>query len=425
MKTIVIGREKRAKEKNPVSLYSQIVTWKSFFSFELVFALYLFAGKYKADPRFSWIPVDITLLFFVLSLFSGVIVLKRKQFSVNKDIVGFIVAGFLFFGYCLSSLLWTPGDVYALQKTLYVCVLTLWSFLGCTVIIGSEKVRLVRFFVAWIFFATWIGIESYLAFRATNGMVNVMAMGGNYLGIGRTIGPAALLLLAVVIFSRMPIVVKGISLFMFIAACHLLLVVGGRGPLLAVVFPVVIATFLTISLRRGFSANRALFVVSLLGVLGSFYIGRLVVSGEMPVTLRRMMVLTEPDRGSSAGTRCIYIDKSFEYFDLSPIMGSGIGSWPILSKERDTRGYPHNILLEILVEFGVVGSMLFANLCIRALRNLGCLSVLRSDPLLLAILMVLINTYFNALVSGDIPDNRIFFGMLGLTVFRANGDGIL
>jgi hypothetical protein len=33
--------------------------------------------------------------------------------------------------------------------------------------------------------------------------------------------------------------------------------------------------------------------------------------------------------------------------------------------------------------------------------------------------MLFVNTLANALVSGDIPDNRALFGMLGLMVFTA------
>ena len=30
-------------------------------SFELSFVLFLFAGRFKLDPRFAWVPVDLTL----------------------------------------------------------------------------------------------------------------------------------------------------------------------------------------------------------------------------------------------------------------------------------------------------------------------------------------------------------------------------
>jgi len=37
-------------------------------SFETTLVMLLFAGIYKDDPRFAWMPVDVTAVFFVLSL---------------------------------------------------------------------------------------------------------------------------------------------------------------------------------------------------------------------------------------------------------------------------------------------------------------------------------------------------------------------
>ena len=42
-------------------------------SFELCHVFFLFAGRIKADPRFGWVPFDLTALFFFLSV--------RRQFS--------------------------------------------------------------------------------------------------------------------------------------------------------------------------------------------------------------------------------------------------------------------------------------------------------------------------------------------------------
>ena len=44
---------------------------RSLFSLEALVLLYMFAGLYKDDPRFAWIPVDPTALFFALSVLVG------------------------------------------------------------------------------------------------------------------------------------------------------------------------------------------------------------------------------------------------------------------------------------------------------------------------------------------------------------------
>jgi hypothetical protein len=72
-----------------------------------------------------------------------------------------------------------------------------------------------------------------------------------------------------------------------------------------------------------------------------------------------------------------------------------------------------------MVEEGLVGLSLFVGLLIYGWRALGRSSLARHDPVRVLIVMLFVNTLANALVSGDIPDNRALFGMLGLMVFTA------
>jgi O-antigen ligase len=98
----------------------------------------------------------------------------------------------------------------------------------------------------------------------------------------------------------------------------------------------------------------------------------------------------------------------------NPIFGNGVGSWPIYFDTLDERNYPHNILVEILTEFGLVGFLFFCILLILVFRNIG--SFLKSGQFYPAVLIFLLflNTFINAFVSGDLPDNRVFFTMVGL-----------
>ena len=55
------------------------------FSFETFFVLFLFAGRYKNDPIFHWIPVDITALLFGLTIIWGLLILSQNHMLVRKD----------------------------------------------------------------------------------------------------------------------------------------------------------------------------------------------------------------------------------------------------------------------------------------------------------------------------------------------------
>ena len=48
---------------NPILLAPRDIL-RSIVSFETTLVLYLFASLYKGDPRFAWIPIDPTAMFF-------------------------------------------------------------------------------------------------------------------------------------------------------------------------------------------------------------------------------------------------------------------------------------------------------------------------------------------------------------------------
>ncbi len=130
------------------------------FSFELIFVLFLFAGRFKADPRLLWVPVDITALFFGLSVVVGFWILLRRGFRVSRKSFFLALLAVLFVTWVLVSLLWTPGHIYARQKSLFIATLTLWPFLACALIIAPDKRRLRRFFIVLALFTIWLVLET-------------------------------------------------------------------------------------------------------------------------------------------------------------------------------------------------------------------------------------------------------------------------
>ena len=102
----------------------------------------------------------------------------------------------------------------------------------------------------------------------------------------------------------------------------------------------------------------------------------------------------------------------------NPLLGSGVGSYPIIMGYGDVRSYPHNIFLEIMVELGSIGLFLFAMLLFVGFRSLGHLRTVRNDPIRLIILMLFTFTMGGALISGDLHDNRLLFMVIGLMAFQ-------
>jgi len=197
-----------------------------------------------------------------------------------------------------------------------------------------------------------------------------------------------------------------------------LLVARGRGPFLATLAALMIPIFLSMGVRIGreyqlklffkFYALPALFFLLSLVVV----VGYLFISGHLTTTLQRF-VLFFTKLGASANVRLFDYRTSWTLFENNPVVGYGIGSWPLLAGFPDMRGYPHNIILEILVEMGLVGAVFFFIFLLAGITRLFSEKI-SNNPQRMIILALFVNAFINAMLSGDIPDNRFLFSVVGL-----------
>jgi O-antigen ligase len=94
-------------------------------------------------------------------------------------------------------------------------------------------------------------------------------------------------------------------------------------------------------------------------------------------------------------------------------LGQGVGSWGAFYYGRDTRGYPHNLLLETAFEEGAVGAILllmFLSFLAIAIRRM--LVVTDSQFGVLAGLLVYCVSV--SMFSGDLDDNRLLWFWAGI-----------
>lgn len=392
-------------------------------SFEFLFILFLFAWAYKANPKFSWIPVDLTQLFFILSVCSGILVFLCEKKKFEKKAVAVVFSGIAFVFYILMSLTWTAGHIYAGQKALYFSTLTLWSLIACAFIIASDKKRMARFIHLLLIFAVWIAMESTLEYiRSGNDVIN--AMNSNYLALGYSLGMGLVISADYVFLTGHSGLKRIFLLFISFYFMFLLLVLGGRGPLLSLFIALLIPLLF---IRDRLEANKqklkkytAFIAVLFTAVIAvSVY---LYLKGSLTATLYRLLLFLEPGMGSSAGTRLGYYSASAELWRLNPVVGHGIGSWPILMGLPDTNAYPHNLVLEILVELGLAGLILFGLIVFFALKGLIKSNSGKNVFFGAVILMMFVNAFTGAMLSGDLNDNRIIFAFLGLMAFKGNGN---
>jgi hypothetical protein len=107
------------------------------------------------------------------------------------------------------------------------------------------------------------------------------------------------------------------------------------------------------------------------------------------------------------------------------VFGNGVGDYGYLYTARDAKVYPHNIFMEIMYEFGIIGLLLFTSALIyivlknREFRNY-------SSPELKWIFITFYFFFIRSLTTGSISGNFIFFAYIILLFrFFPNADSLL
>jgi O-antigen ligase len=375
-------------------------------SFEVIFVLFIFAGLYKADPRLAWFPVDLTLLLFLVSVGLGGWIVVRRDLRFSKRSLFVCLGLVLFIGWMFVSLSWSPSRIYGPDKARNLSTLVLWAGMAPALIIAPDLMRFRRFVYAMIGFATLLSLDG--TFGNLESGANYIAS-ENYLGVGRAVGFATMMVLVLLSISRGFLTRLQLALLLALYG-YVLLTGGGRGPLLAVVAGVLMLVAGSFHLKWGTVRVRLAASLAALAIV-SFIMA--VWAGPESRTFHRFTVLASQESGgTSAGQRLHYWKAAPGIIAKSPVVGQGVGGWPIAMGYSDNRRYPHNILIETTIEGGLIGLILLGTAILFGLRALLSRNVFDETPRLI-VFVLFVNTLFNAMVSGDLSDNRLLFATIG------------
>lgn len=385
---------------------------------EWLFALFLFAGFYKADPRLAFIQthIDITVLFLILSLSVTLYrVLKRPvAYKLPRSFVK-VATFFLLLIICLvGGLLYTESKEYGYDKVLRFAIITGWAFFGGGLLV-TNFLSLRQFSWAIVLISTVMAIDALAGYPGIGKVGFVTALGSNYIALARAGG---LGLLTTVVFllptSRKPLLrlaLSGMAALQLWAA----LSAGARGPALALFLSFVFFFILSV---RGFPSIRIERYALLLGALMLCVLTILAVIGEdlfSTLAFRTQVLVVEG--GSSALTRFALYREALGLWSRSPIWGNGVGQFSVAVAGEDIRLYPHNIILELGAETGLIGVLIFvAMLGVAFVKPLFTLDIRKglAKTVTRYLLVACCFALLNAMVSGDINDNRILFALIPL-----------
>lgn len=382
-------------------------------SFESLFVLFLFSGAYRLAPALSWIPVNLTVVFMAASALVGLYLLWRRSFVVRCRALVQLLCLLALFAYIVLSLLWTPGQDYARDKVLAVVTVVTWSACGSALIVSHEPVRLKRFVGALLALATVVALASL---DYTGGLL-IPALGVNYLNVGRLVGMGVLCALAYLLFDRDLSLKRLLALALLLLLAWVLLSLKGRAPVLATAVAALVPLLGIRRLSDGRPLSRG-YEATLLAVLALvvlLLLALLLLGADMPLSIRRALRSFTQGGSESDAVHAEFNLAAVALWWRRPLLGYGVGSFgAVYLGVADVPIYPHNLILEILVEQGVLGLGLFTLAVCQGWRALGPVYALRNDPWRMLVLMLFVHAFVNAMFSGDIPGNRVLFAMMGL-----------
>jgi O-antigen ligase len=376
---------------------------------EVTLGLYVNAGLFKADPRLSSLSslIDFTL---VLGAVLGAVVvyrlvLRRERIFWNRE----MSLSLAFVSVILVGLTYTPAGSYGTDKALRFVLLTMLAFFTPTVVIRSYQ-------SVWLFFCGWLGFATLLAAEALGQIgtgQRLSAFNATTISMSRTVGVAIIILLFAVLMGQ---VSRHWQILAAVGLVFMMLVLvgsGSRGPLLMLVATVIFT--IGVSIVKPGRRLRSLLVIGVLGItaLGVFS------SGLIPAaSLQRFdLLIKQADADTSSQARLMVMRVAWYLFTTSPVVGRGTGSVSAFGAGRE-QVYPHNILLELAAENGLLGLSLY--LCLvgmvlwRLISKLG--GELDHRSLWLTLSALLLFALLGSMVSGDLNDNRDLWLFAGIAL---------
>lgn len=125
----------------------------------------------------------------------------------------------------------------------------------------------------------------------------------------------------------------------------------------------------------------------------------------------------QKDAGGTGNDRVAIWKATLQMIKENPLLGIGTGSFDYVYEVKDvTYRYPHNIVLEVMVEQGILGTLIWVGFYLYSLilAFRGFWRKPQANGMYLLGLALLVYGTVNAFLSGDITDNNYIFVAAGL-----------
>jgi O-antigen ligase len=299
-------------------------------------------------------------------------------------------------------------------------------------IVAHKRERMIRFLVLMValsLIVALIGIYVYLVYGSfmfakwENQSYNWNRGGRVYNDWGRAAAYGATILLLLFLRARFAST-RQLFFGVLLGICtYFVFIASSRSALLSLAIPAMLflAVYLVPTGRQGLALSPAPILLGVLLVMIATAVGLAIASGQKVDTVGRFMRLLNQAENTElvmGANRFDYFAAALQLFFQSPLVGHGVRSFSVLYKNYEDAGaYAHNMVLEVLGDTGLVGLFLFFLLFFVALRPIT-FHRLRTDPLLLCVMMLFVGRLMVAMVGNELSYQQPLFLFLGLLALK-------
>lgn len=373
-----------------------VVAWCLSLAPSVLLAVSVHKGVWNVAPVIEMVGQELPTL--VLIGLTGILIVRRQARRLLPR--GLIGAGLVTTGLLIyvgvGAIL--GGGLGSTEKFLRLGLFVVWGFLLAW-LIGIERRSTI---LALAFTVTGAGVIALAAVPgwATTGTPTVF--GENRILLGRSVGVGAVIALGAALTGRLPVTWRAVAGMVGLVLTTVTVASASRGAFVSLGAAGLAMIALPLA---GRGVRYRTIALAVLGVIALVSVA--VVSGS--VGFDRLLSLANAGDDVTAVMRTQAIDYSLNQWIGSPIFGIGLRDLELtvsFAGVTQVLAYPHNMLIEVVSQTGVVGLVL--TLAVMAWPVWAVLrdGRLRRDPVVALLIGVLVFYLVSAQFSGDLQINR-------------------
>ncbi len=385
---------------------------------ELIYVLFILSVLFKVLLNLSGIVLPINLTILIAPFFLGSLWFEwTKKHYRFKNIFNYtpVILLALFWGWMILTMVYSPANQFKYVKP-FLFFLNILMFIYPFIV----ELDYVKYFKQFIYIASFIEpiltvLIPLLLFGDIEGSRTF------YLALGQFSGVIILLLL--VLFNEDVFQLNIKWILIIILHSIILLANPARG---AILFTLLLLVFWTIIKFYKFFNLKFIFIftstlIVTLVILFQLYNSFPEYGVFIYLRMKKLLSIFFMDNNSLIGISTFERLQFWKYaikmiFDngvLHFLFGYGIGSFGVFFNGKDGRLYPHNMFLETWFEMGFIGIFLL----LIFLFSVLFLIVKNKNYYFIFPLMI---SFLGAMKSGSLPDLRLFFNLLAISIMFKN-----